>query len=159
MSSKLLQTATRSATRTLGRKSQASRVDACRTGRTYSSQHKPPPSQGGNNRAIGIALIGVTLPALYLYSSRSASGTHATAAAQRDTEAGYQRPDLDPAGKTRASKEALEAAGGQRKHTHPEHLDPETFKPAFGRQHQRKRVDGPPDGRNHQALNERNQNI
>ena len=106
-----------------------------------------------------IALAGLTLPALYLYTSRSASGTHPAAAAQRDAEVGRQRPDLDPAGDTRAKKEASAAAGGQPKHVHPEHEDPESFKPAFGRQHQRKRVDGPPDGRNHQALSERNQNI
>ncbi|KAK7942839.1 uncharacterized protein PG986_011952 [Apiospora aurea] len=159
MSSKILQSTTRSATRTLGRRSQLQRLDACRTSRTYSSQHKPPPSQGGNNRAIGIALIGLTLPALYLYTSRSASGTHPTAAAQRDIEAGYKRPDLDPAGKVRATKEETAANGGQSKHMHPEDRDPETFKPPFGLQHPRKRVDGPPEERNHQALNDRNRNI
>ncbi|KAK7931411.1 hypothetical protein PG985_002123 [Apiospora marii] len=159
MSSKLLQSATRSAARTLGRTSQtSSRVDACRTGRTYATMDKPPPSQGGNNRAIGLALVGLTLPALYLYSSRSASGTHPTAAAAAQTAASA-RPDLDPAGKTRAKKEESAANGGQPKHMHPEDHDPAAFKPGFGRQHERKRVDGPPDARNHQELNDRNRNI
>ncbi|KAK8045268.1 hypothetical protein PG993_005292 [Apiospora rasikravindrae] len=159
MSSTVFQSATRSATRALGRKSQAPRVNACRTSRTYSSQHKPPPSQGGNNRAIGIALVGLTLPALYLYTSRSASGTHPTAAAVRDLEAGYKPPELDPAGKTRAKRAETEANDGKPKHMHPEDHHPELFKPEFGRQHMRKRVDGPPDERNHQALNDRNRNI
>ncbi|KAK8116093.1 hypothetical protein PG984_012595 [Apiospora sp. TS-2023a] len=157
MSSKLLQSATRSAARTLGRKGQTSRVEAGRTSRTYATSDKPPPSQGGNNRTIGTALVGLTLPALYLYTSRSDSGTHPTAAAAQD--AGYKRPDLDPAAKARARKEETLANGGQPKHMHPEDHDPAAFKPEFGRQHQRKRVDGPPDGRNHKDLNDRNRNI
>ncbi|KAK8121050.1 hypothetical protein PG999_005170 [Apiospora kogelbergensis] len=171
--SSVLQTATRSATRAFGRKPQAMQVG---TSKTYATHAKIPPSQGGNNRTIygsnqltfcvfspsysAIAVAGLTLPALYLFSSRSASGTHPTAeAAQRDAEAAQRRAASDPAAKARARKEELAASGGQPKHIHPEHLDPETYKPAFGRQHQRKRVDGPPDGRNHQALNDRNANI
>ncbi|KAK6851277.1 hypothetical protein PG990_007828 [Apiospora arundinis] len=156
MPSSLLQSTARSAARTFG---QALRADTCRAARTYSTTHKPAPSQGGNNRFIALGLIGLTLPALYLYTSRSASGTHPTAAVQRDAEAGYKRSHLDPADKARARKEEIAAAGGQPKHMHPEDEDPATYKPGFGRQHQRKRVDGPPDGRNHQALNDRNQNI
>jgi hypothetical protein len=66
-------------------------------------------------------------------------------------------PQSDPGSRSKAAKEKLAEDG--RRHTHPEHREPEKYKPPFGQLHQNKRVDGPPDGRNHQALNDRNEQI
>ncbi|KAI0203927.1 hypothetical protein F4808DRAFT_416294 [Astrocystis sublimbata] len=61
-------------------------------------------------------------------------------------------PDLDPAGRSRQRKEN---EPDQAKYAHPEHIDPETYKPEFGRLHKPKRVDNPPDNQNHRALSEK----
>ncbi|ORY62529.1 uncharacterized protein BCR38DRAFT_486799 [Pseudomassariella vexata] len=122
----------------------------CGAKRPYATQ-RPPLSHGGSNKPIIIGLVALTVPATYMAYQR--------------TEVAYSTPfpddpakiptppQLDPVARFRNAKEAN--ANG-RKHLHPEHLEPEVYKPAFGRVHQRKRVDGPPDGRNHKDLNDRN---
>ncbi|KAH6647673.1 hypothetical protein BKA67DRAFT_649391 [Truncatella angustata] len=121
--------------------------------RTYSSgTNKPPMSQGGSNRNIIIALVGLSIPTALLWRSQNK-----TAAAQPVPE-DYPTPaspNLEPADRVRVGKERAEARNGQVKYEHPEDREPERFKPAFGRLHEKKRVDGPPHGRNHQELEDR----
>ncbi|KAI4604106.1 hypothetical protein KJ359_000234 [Pestalotiopsis sp. 9143b] len=126
------------------------------TKRTYSASGKPPLSHGGYNRNLIIALVGISLPTLYLWSTRNSAAVSAGLPEGHHSPAELQS---DPAARSRLAKEQLEARGGKVKYEHPEDREPERFKPAFGRQHERKRVDGPPEGRNHAELHERQRNI
>ncbi|KAF7542035.1 hypothetical protein G7054_g144 [Neopestalotiopsis clavispora] len=124
------------------------------TKRTYATAGKPPLSQGGHNRNLIIALVGISLPTLYLWQTRNSQS-----AARPVDHPVPAVMNSDPAAKARAAKEAKEERGGTVKYEHPEDREPERYKPAFGRQHERKRVDGPPDGRNHAELHERQRQI
>ncbi|ETS78047.1 hypothetical protein PFICI_10109 [Pestalotiopsis fici W106-1] len=124
------------------------------TNRTYATAGKPPMSQGGSNRNIIIALVGVSLPTLYLWQTRNSH--YQTRSIDHPPPAAL---NSDPAARARAAREALEERGGKVKYEHPEDREPERFKPAFGRQHERKRVDGPPDGRNHHDLHEKQRHL
>ncbi|KAI1847639.1 hypothetical protein JX265_000877 [Neoarthrinium moseri] len=123
--------------------------------RSYSSAN-PPPAQGGANRTLILGLVAVTVPAVYLLSTRNAKAQEKPAA-----EKTHAPPQVhpDPAERARLAKEKLAANDGKVKYEHPEHLEPDKYKPAFGRVHERKRVDGPPDGRNHQELHDRQKHL
>ncbi|KAI1813317.1 hypothetical protein GGS20DRAFT_489799 [Poronia punctata] len=54
----------------------------------------------------------------------------------------------------RKKAEEEDEHGGPR-YLHPEMRDPDKYKPPFGQLHAKKRVDGPPDGRNHQNMSDR----
>ncbi|KAI1341344.1 hypothetical protein F5Y15DRAFT_353834 [Xylariaceae sp. FL0016] len=115
--------------------------------RTYADLgNKPPPSQGGSNRNVILGLAFAAVPVLAYLIMREP----AVVAPASSTVADH---GLDPAERSRARKEAGD--DGKPKYTHPEHENPEEFKPPFGQQHKRKRVDGPPDDRNHQSLADR----
>ncbi|KAM0807400.1 hypothetical protein AB5N19_07740 [Seiridium cardinale] len=124
--------------------------------RAYANSGKPPLSHGGSNRNIIIALVGISLPTLYLWQTRNAN-THVKPLPDGHPTAAS--PNTDPAGKARAAKEQAQERDGKVKYEHPEDRDPEKFKPEFGRLHERKRVDGPPDGRNHQELHDRQRQL
>lgn len=102
------------------------------------------------------SLVGVSALAYFLIPSRSANP-------KSPTEDAVGHATIDPAGATRArdakerEREARLAAQPKREGLapHPEHVDQEDSKPAFGRMHQQKRVDMPPDGRHHQSLQDR----
>lgn len=68
------------------------------------------------------------------------------------TPTNVSSPVLDPAEKARMKREN-EVDTPRR--VHPEHQDPE-LKAPFGVLHKPKRVDGPPDDRNHGSMSERN---
>ncbi|GAW25175.1 hypothetical protein SAMD00023353_0203020 [Rosellinia necatrix] len=107
------------------------------------------PGSNGNRPLIFAALVGIPALAYYIIPSRAAKslqqGPDPAVAVSRP-------PNLDPAAdKRRRGRRAEE----QRRYAHPEHEDPAAFKPAFGLPHRHKRVDGPPDGRHHQALSDR----
>ncbi|KAI0863260.1 hypothetical protein F4860DRAFT_79628 [Xylaria cubensis] len=111
--------------------------------RKYATQR--PTLPGGDNKPLMIAaLVGIPALAYFIIPSRSDKSIPQT------TE--IRRPNLDPAA---ASKRRHENESGQAKYAHPEHLNPEEYKPEFGRLHKQKRVDGPPDARNHQTLSDR----
>lgn len=97
-----------------------------------------------------------SIPTLYLWQAQNAQ---AIARPVPDNRMIAGPPQTDPASRVREYKEQLEARGGKVKYEHPEHREPERFKPAFGQVHERKRVDGPPDGRNHKELNDRQKHI
>ncbi|KAI0160282.1 hypothetical protein GGR57DRAFT_414562 [Xylariaceae sp. FL1272] len=114
----------------------------------YASQQtpRPPLSHGGNNRPIIIGLVAaVPFLAYYIMSPSSTRATTETTAIRGD-------PDSDPAARKR-ERAAVEEDGP--KYLHPETKNPEDFKPAFGQLHKVKRVDSPPDERNHQALQDK----
>lgn len=96
------------------------------------------------------------MPLLYFWQSQN---SHAKKQPLPDNYQAPAAPGTDPAGRARASKEELEARDGKLKYEHPEDREPEKFKPAFGQQHERKRVDGAPHGRNHQELHDRQRQI
>ncbi|KAI5926884.1 hypothetical protein F4810DRAFT_653963 [Camillea tinctor] len=104
------------------------------------SSKRPPLVQGGNNRNIIIGLVGVTIPALAWFTLKDGPMQATNVAA----------PTLDPALKLNERRENESLP----KYRHPEHEDPE-LKAPFGQVHKRKRVDGPPDDRNHKSLSER----
>ncbi|KAI1775642.1 hypothetical protein F4818DRAFT_440919 [Hypoxylon cercidicola] len=106
---------------------------------------RPPLSQAGNNRTVIIALVAVALPTLAWFSMRTTKPI---------TSTNVPSPVSDPAGKKRARREN-EPDTPQA--LHPEQQDPE-LKAPFGAVHKPKRVDGPPDDRNHGSLSERNKN-
>ncbi|KAI0395102.1 hypothetical protein F5Y17DRAFT_425222, partial [Xylariaceae sp. FL0594] len=64
---------------------------------------------------------------------------------------------LSPADRVRERRRIQnEEHGGVPRYAHPEVLDPDTYKSSRGhRMNRPKRVDGPPDGRHHQALSDR----
>lgn len=94
----------------------------------------------------------VSIPALayFIMPSRPAKPKSVSDEAVRQV-------NLDPAAAKRARNEKNEKSENENelRRLHPEHEDPETFRPAFGQIHKQKRVDMPPDGRNHQALHDR----
>ncbi|KAI1758998.1 hypothetical protein GGR53DRAFT_528192 [Hypoxylon sp. FL1150] len=110
--------------------------------RTYADE-RPPLSHGGNNRPIIIALVAVTIPGLTWFFMRKDKPI---------TPSSVSSPDLDPAERIRSRREN---ESDTPRPIHPEHEDPE-LKAPFGVVHKRKRVDGPPDDRNHASLSERN---
>ncbi|KAI2635421.1 hypothetical protein GGS21DRAFT_81234 [Xylaria nigripes] len=141
MSSTLVKTLTRTAPRT-------------GTTRVSRIQHRhatsgPPMSQGGGMRPIIIgALASLPILAYFVIPLRTVE--------EMVPEIDTKRPNLDPGGKKRRQKEEGTAPSiGGTKYMHPEHKDPEAFKPGFGIPHKRKRVDEIPDGRHHQTLNDR----
>ncbi|KAI0017665.1 hypothetical protein F4780DRAFT_584215 [Xylariomycetidae sp. FL0641] len=125
------------------------------------SDGRPPLPQGGNTRPIQglspththvhpgsfLALVAVTIPALAWY-------TLGGGAAKAGQPASDGRPPaaLNPAERMRQRRADEPDAP---KYKHPEHEDPK-FRARFGEPHAQKRVDSPPDGRNHQALQDRN---
>ncbi|KAI1428211.1 hypothetical protein F5Y12DRAFT_711528 [Xylaria sp. FL1777] len=114
--------------------------------RTYAtSRPSLPGSSGGNRQLMFAALVGIPALVYFMIPSRP---TKPTPAAKR-------APNLDPAARKR---ERDENEPDSRKYVHPEHENPEEFKPEFGQLHKQKRVDTPPDGRHHQALNDRARN-
>ncbi|KAI0416075.1 hypothetical protein F5X98DRAFT_376055 [Xylaria grammica] len=116
--------------------------------RAYATGRPTLPQGGGNNRPLMIAaLVGVPVLAYFMIPSRPTKAAGGAAAA-----AGSRPPNLDPAAAKRVRDENEPE---ERKYAHPEHKNPEEFKPAFGQLHQQKRVDMPPDGKNHQSLNDR----
>ncbi|KAI0173369.1 hypothetical protein GGR52DRAFT_571882 [Hypoxylon sp. FL1284] len=113
--------------------------------RTYASGHHPPLSQGGRNRPVIIGLFGLAVPAwAWIYTQQ----TKSMVAPNLPGHA------LDPAERARTKREN---APSEPAHVHPEHHDPD-LKAPFGVVHKQKRVDDPPDDRNHGALSERNRN-
>lgn len=89
-------------------------------------------------------LVGVPTMAYFLLMPRESGNKNMAPANEVHTSA----VNLDPAARKRAMKDGTVYA-------HPEMQYPDDFKPAFGQLHQRKRVDGPPDGRHHQAMQDR----
>ncbi|TRX97743.1 hypothetical protein FHL15_001498 [Xylaria flabelliformis] len=111
--------------------------------RKYATQR--PTLPGGDNKPLMIAaLVGIPALAYFIIPSRSDKPITPT------TE--VRAPNLDPAA---ASKRRHENESDHARYAHPEHLNPEEYKPEFGRLHKAKRVDGPPDNRNHQTLSDR----
>ncbi|KAI1496575.1 hypothetical protein F5X99DRAFT_399905 [Biscogniauxia marginata] len=106
------------------------------------SSGRPPLAHGGHNRTLIFGIVGVTVPALAWFALRDDAEQATKVAA----------PLLDPGLKTREKREAEPSAP---KYKHAEDDDPE-LKAPFGQVHKRKRVDGPPDERNHQSLSDRN---
>jgi hypothetical protein len=88
-----------------------------------------------------LGLVAVTVPTL---------GWFAMGPREVSTQAAAN-PELDPAARKKAAKETEDSSP---KYIHPEHRDDELQAP-FGQLHKKKRVDGPPDDRNHQSLNDR----
>lgn len=99
-----------------------------------------------------IAVVGISVPLLYLWQSQN---TSAQKHSLPDNYTAPAAPSTDPAASVRATKDEAKARDGKAKYEHPEDREPEKFKPAFGRVHERKRVDGAPHGRNHQELMDR----
>ncbi|KAI1739291.1 hypothetical protein F4680DRAFT_142211 [Xylaria scruposa] len=111
--------------------------------RTYATQR--PTLPGGDNKPLMIAaLVGIPALAYFIIPSRSDKPIPQTTQ--------VRAPNLDPAADARRRHEN---ESSHAKYAHPEHLHPEEYKPEFGQLHKRKRVDGPPDGRNHQSLSDR----
>ncbi|KAI0102225.1 hypothetical protein GGR51DRAFT_562896 [Nemania sp. FL0031] len=111
--------------------------------RTYVTQRPMLPKGIPNNKPLMIAgLVGIPAIAYMMIPPR---------AAPKHTRAPGETlaPNLDPAAEKRAHSEA------DRKYVHPEHENPDDYKPRFGEVHKHKRVDTPPDGRNHQSLSDR----
>ncbi|KAI1365714.1 hypothetical protein F5Y08DRAFT_171149 [Xylaria arbuscula] len=133
----LIRPSVRAATRNGGATSQHLR-------RTYATQ-RPVLPEGGNKPLMIAAIVGIPALAYFMIPSRPAASGQPAAHASK-------APNLDPAARKR-ERDANEPH--ERKYMHPEHKDPETFKPAFGQLHQPKRVDSAPDGRNHQAMSDR----
>ncbi|KAI1131753.1 hypothetical protein F5Y10DRAFT_233015 [Nemania abortiva] len=88
------------------------------------------------------ALVGIPAIAYFMIPPRSAPKP-------AHESGGPRAPNLDPAAAKRARDET------QRKYVHPEHENPDDYKPRFGEVHKHKRVDTPPDGRHHQSLSDR----
>ncbi|XXG94995.1 hypothetical protein Hte_001255 [Hypoxylon texense] len=109
--------------------------------RTYSDK-RPPLSHGGNNRTVIIALVAVAIPTLAWFSMRTTKPVAPT---------NVPSPTLDPAERTRVKREN---APDTPQRLHAEQQDPE-LKAPFGALHKAKRVDSPPDERNHQSLSDR----
>ncbi|KAI4867502.1 hypothetical protein F4820DRAFT_445950 [Hypoxylon rubiginosum] len=109
--------------------------------RAYSDK-RPPLSHGGNNRTVIIALVAVAIPALAWFSMRTTKPV---------TSTNVPSPTLNPAERSRTKRENERDTPQA---LHAEQEDPE-LKAPFGALHKAKRVDGPPDGRNHQALSDR----
>lgn len=134
--------------------------------RAYSDK-RPPLSHGGNNRTVYelhslymnypntpwsfllteqlpsiIALVAVAIPALAWFSMRTTKPV---------TSTNVPSPTLNPAERSRTKRENERDTPQA---LHAEQEDPE-LKAPFGALHKAKRVDGPPDGRNHQALSDR----
>lgn len=84
----------------------------------------------------------MTIPALAWFYMRTDKPVTAT---------NVPSPVLDPAERTRVKRENEPDAPQQ---VHHEQEDPE-LKAPFGALHKAKRVDGPPDARNHQSLSDR----
>ncbi|KAI1431588.1 hypothetical protein GGR50DRAFT_678803 [Xylaria sp. CBS 124048] len=154
-SSRILNTLIRSATRIASQN--GPKHMTWRPPRLYSTEG-PPMSHGGKNRPLIIAgLLGVPAIAYFMIPPRPGQGVSAGAGAgtaKKTTADNVKRPGLDPAARSRERKE-VDDIGVPAKYAHPEHLDPEEFKPAFGLKHKQKRVDYPPDERHHQAMNDR----
>ncbi|KAI8954831.1 hypothetical protein F4801DRAFT_452293 [Xylaria longipes] len=112
--------------------------------RTYATQRPTLPEGNGNKPYIYAALVGVPVLVYFIIPPRSNKPRQQPAAARA--------PNLDPAAHKR-NRDENEA--DRVKYAHPEHENPEEFKPAFGQLHKPKRVDSPPDGRHHQALTDR----
>ncbi|KAH9888189.1 hypothetical protein F4778DRAFT_410940 [Xylariomycetidae sp. FL2044] len=137
----------RSASRASIRRTATPSTNPARTlRRTYADGHKAPLSQGGNNRGLIIGFVGIAVPTIAYLSTRRAAGVDIDPAKMPSAP-----PALDPAAKKREKKET---EPGTPKYKHPEHEDPE-LQASFGRVHKQKRVDGPPDDRNHQSLQDR----
>ncbi|KAI1259271.1 hypothetical protein F5Y18DRAFT_410270 [Xylariaceae sp. FL1019] len=114
----------------------------------HSSQQtpRPPLSHGGNNRPIIVGLVAaVPFLAYYIIAPSRSTANDETTSIRGD-------PDSDPAARKR-ERAAVEEDGP--KYLHPEQKNPEDYKPAFGQRHKVKRVDSPPDERNHQALQDK----
>ncbi|KAI0450588.1 hypothetical protein F5B21DRAFT_422564 [Xylaria acuta] len=112
--------------------------------RTYATQRPTLPEGSGNKAFMIAALVGIPALAYFIIPPRSNKSIPQPAEARA--------PNLDPAATQRHRDET---EPDQVKYAHPEHKNPEEFKPAFGQLHKQKRVDGPPDGRHHQALTDR----
>ncbi|KAI1756576.1 hypothetical protein F4782DRAFT_272013 [Xylaria castorea] len=109
--------------------------------RKYATQR--PTLPGGNNRPLMIAaLVGIPALAYFIIPSKPIP--------QQSAE--VRAPNLDPAA---AKRRRHENEHDRPRYAHPEHEHPEDYKPEFGQLHKAKRVDGPPDGRNHQSLSDR----
>ncbi|KAI0966780.1 hypothetical protein F4678DRAFT_266261 [Xylaria arbuscula] len=119
--------------------------------RTYATEQPSMPAgnnRGGRPRMLA-ALLALPVLAYILIPSKPAKQAPSTQAA---AAAATKSPNLDPAARKR---ERAANEPDERKYMYPEHKNPEEFRPAFGQLHKQKRVDTPPDGKHHQALNDR----
>ncbi|TGJ84312.1 hypothetical protein E0Z10_g4470 [Xylaria hypoxylon] len=112
--------------------------------RAYATERPTLPQGSGNKPMMIAALVGIPALAYFIIPSRPTKPAPETAA--------KRRPNLDPAAPKRIRNEN---EPDEPKYVHPEHENPDEFKPAFGQLHKQKRVDTPPDGKNHQALSDR----
>ncbi|KAI0486355.1 hypothetical protein F4859DRAFT_511346 [Xylaria cf. heliscus] len=115
--------------------------------RTYVTKRPIIPEGLGNRPYMIAALVGIPVLVYFIIPPRSNNTPTPQPSSTRP-------PNLDPAAAAKRNNRAR-SEPGQVKYAHPEHENPEDFKPAFGQLHKQKRVDGPPDGRNHQALADR----
>ncbi|KAI0436707.1 hypothetical protein F4803DRAFT_572016 [Xylaria telfairii] len=112
--------------------------------RTYATGRPTLPEGSGKKPLMIAALVGIPALAYFIIPPRTNKAI--------PQPAEVRAPNLDPAA-TKHHRDENEP--DQVKYAHPEHKSPEEFKPAFGQLHKQKRVDSPPDGRNHQALSDR----
>ncbi|KAH8666645.1 hypothetical protein BX600DRAFT_511563 [Xylariales sp. PMI_506] len=110
-----------------------------------------------------ITTAAISLPALYLLSSRRSLATRAGDRRPAPASADVSGDDVSGNNMAAMQPQSQRATGKgptrQQRGEHPEDREPDKFKPPFGQLHQRKRVDSPPDGRNHADLNARDRNI
>ncbi|KAI0483262.1 hypothetical protein GGR56DRAFT_686505 [Xylariaceae sp. FL0804] len=128
----------------------------------------PPPDREGRSqrdRTILLGLVGVTIPTLvYLGMRNSTKQTKAVPDYKLPSDKDKHDSHLPPPREDPATRKRERGyTGGQKdggppgvpRYLHPEHKEPEKFKPPPGVAHPAKRNDGPPDGRNHENLSNR----
>ncbi|KXJ95978.1 hypothetical protein Micbo1qcDRAFT_217743 [Microdochium bolleyi] len=119
------------------------------TRRSYATAERPPLAQGGNNRNVIIGLTTVSVTALGYFYMREASpgkdnvaANSSSAIVENQDNVQFSKPDPKRP-KTREER--------QREGQHPEDLD-DKYRANFGVRHAQKRVDEPPNNRNHQEM-------